>query len=54
MLRKGQKLFNGIIKKHDLQAHICGPEKNLIPYVNLHQIIYYMSDEEFDEIMNND
>jgi len=43
-LRKGQKLFNGIARNHILARE----------YTNLHKILFYMSDEEFDEIMDSD
>ena len=40
-LRKGQHLFNEIAKTHELD----------IEYSNLHKIIFYMTDNEFDSIM---
>lgn len=49
VLRKGQHLFNEIAKAHELQDRKVGLEN--LPYVNLHRILFYMGDEEFDEIM---
>ena len=52
--RKGQWLFNKIAEKHTLLDHKCTMNKDrldLFPYCNLHQIIFYMSDKEFDDIM---
>ena len=52
--RKGQWLFNKIAEKHTLLDHKCTMNKDrldLFPYYNLHQVLFYMSDETFDEIM---
>ena len=54
-LRKGQHLFNEIAKLHILDDHKCTMNKDrmdLFPYANLHMILYYISDNQFDEIMN--
>lgn len=51
-LRKGQYLFNEIAKTHELADHKCPASAELYPYYNLHQILFYMSDEEFDKMMN--
>ena len=56
MERKGQHLFNGISKKHYLLTHEGiddEGEKYKIHYVNLHDILFNMSDEEFNEIMES-
>ena len=51
-LRKGQHLFNRIAETHELGDHRCTMNGlDLFPYYNLHQVLYYMSDEEFDSIM---
>lgn len=62
-LRKGQHLFNEISKMNLLQSSIVqivensgsdNPKiKNLeFPYYNLHQILFYMNDSEFNKIMS--
>ena len=54
--RKGQHLFNGISKKHYLLEHQGiddEGEQYRIPYVNLHNILFNMPDEEFGEIMKS-
>ena len=55
VLRKGQHLFNEIAKNHNLQDHKCknDPTADPIPYYNLHQILFYMDDKEFDKIMRS-
>lgn len=56
VLRKGQHLFNEIAKKHKLSDHQCKAEDGHIeqyPYHNLHQVLFYMDDKEFDEIMES-
>ncbi len=53
-LRKGQHLFNEIARTNKLQDHKCTMNKDrldLFPYTNLHMILYYMDDKEFDSIM---
>jgi len=52
-LRKGQNLFNQIAKKYELKSHVCHDENNITqyPYYNLHQILFYMTDAEFIEMM---
>ncbi len=61
-LRKGQHLFNEIAKKHEListsitiTVHSAKeyPESKTqeFPYYNLHKILFYMTDKEFDSIM---
>jgi len=52
VLRKGQHLFNEIAKVHDLES-ITLSDGTLMPHVNLHKILFYMDDEEFDEIMES-
>lgn len=63
MLRKGQHLFNEIAKVYhliDFQGVASDKEGNPIddalvaslPYVNLHQILFNMSDSEFDDMMH--
>ncbi len=49
VLRKGQHLFNEIAKAHELQD--LKVDGDVIPYVNLHRILFYMEDKEFDEMM---
>lgn len=49
-LRKGQHLFNEISKKYKLKSQIC--EHGEFPYYDLHQVLFYMEDKEYDEIMN--
>ena len=62
MLRKGQHLFNEIANKHELLSSVIhitnydakeNPTKQTMdfPYYNLHKILYYISDKEFDDIM---
>ena len=53
-LRKGQHLFNEIAKSHVLRDHPCNMNDGLdvYPYYNLHQVLFYMDDIEFDRIMN--
>ena len=54
MLRKGQHLFNEITKRHELLSHQCSMKgTDMFPYYNLHQIIFYMTDNEFDSIMTS-
>lgn len=55
MIRKGQHLFNEIAKTHNLQnvSITRNGQQELYPYVNLHQILYYMSDDEFFKIMQS-
>ncbi len=52
VLRKGQHLFNEISKRHDLSSYFTTDGTEL-PYVNLHKILFYMDDKEFDEIMES-
>jgi len=49
--RKGQWLFNKIAERNILLDHKCENSTNMFPYYNLHQVLFYMSDETFDEIM---
>ena len=49
--RKGQWLFNKIAERDILLDHKCENCDNMFPYYNLHQVLFYMSDETFDEIM---
>jgi len=51
-LRKGQYLFNEIAKEHKLRDHKCPIDQEIYTYYNLHQILFYMNDEEFDKMMN--
>ena len=64
MLRKGQHLFNKIAEKHELLSSVIhitnydakeNPSKQTMdfPYYNLHKILYYMSDKEFDSMMTS-
>lgn len=48
-LRKGQHLFNEIAKQNILREHKCTDWT--YPYYNLHQILFYMTDADFDKIM---
>lgn len=50
--RKGQHLFNEIANKRNLLNHKCENGDNIFPYYNLHQILFYMTDQEFDDIMS--
>ena len=61
--RKGQHLFNEIAKRHKLTSWTVGIREigntssyRVVPsdflYVELHQILFNMTDKEFDEIMN--
>lgn len=57
-MRKGQHIFNSISKSHDLKTlsihdPFTGEVVDVFPYINFHQIIFYMTDKEFDEIMFN-
>jgi len=53
MERKGQHLFNEISKKHELLSHQCTMNgSDMFPYYNLHQILFYMTDKEFDKMMS--
>ena len=58
--RKGQHLFNQISKKYQLNSasHTCldevhGPQTFDYPYYNLHQILFNLTDLEFDKIMES-
>lgn len=48
--RKGQHLFNQIAKEHSLHDHKCPHSGEIYPYFNLHQILFYMSDVEYDKL----
>lgn len=50
-LRKGQAFFNALATKHKLSNHKCESTGDLFPYYNLHQVLFYMTDKEFDEVM---
>lgn len=64
-IRKGQHLFNEIAKKHKLlsathsmmiqnsNGNITDSKSFEYPYYNLHQILFYMDDKEFNEIMES-
>lgn len=50
MERKGQHLFNEIAKRYKLTDAVSA-DGGVYPYVNLHKILFYMTDKEFNEIM---